>query len=263
MVARKDNAERILTSQTSSLDLEFNVAAGRFDDQDHRREWILNERVKTRAGSFRNPVDTTRLDQTAQNLGFEIRQQFEGTLDFVFDSFDFGKVDVFNTVALVNLTQNFKGYFLRRTQVTGKREFTVLARDAEEITQNGVRSLISFDAVVYPCQPAQPAAKFGNKASNVGGCVSFLQHRFVYGIFDTPLLEIELNEQGVEGVEIPGIDFEYLVFEDESGEATKIPGKARSLFADRDQLLAKILVVRVVTEKLIDQFEDLRRIMKL
>jgi hypothetical protein len=69
------------------------------------------------------------------------------------------------------------------------------------------------------------------------------------GFLQTALLEIELDEQGVEGFEIVGIDFEYLVFEYESGDATQIPRKARSLFADRDQLLAKTLVVRVVTEE--------------
>jgi hypothetical protein len=203
------------------------------------------------------------LNQTAQNLSFEIRQQFDRPLDFVFDSFDFSKVDVFNTIALVDLADNFVHNFLRRTQVTREREFTVLARDAEEIAQNGVGSLISIDAIVYPRQSAQPAAKLRNEASNVGRCVSFLQHRFVYGIFQTRLLEIELNEQGIKGVEILWIDFEYLVFEDESGNATQIPGKTRSLFADRDQLLAKTLVVGAVTKKPLDQFEDLRRVVKL
>src|SRR5689334_22459739 len=58
--AHEDYAERV-TPASGPLEFKFEIAAGRFDDQNNGRQRILNQRVDLRTGLVADPVDLRAL----------------------------------------------------------------------------------------------------------------------------------------------------------------------------------------------------------
>ncbi len=96
--ATKHNRKRIVAFSPRAFQFKFKLAAGRFDHEDHGREWILDERVDARTRCVTHPVSLRSLAEHAQDRGFEVWQPAERALHVRTDEALLVYVEIFYAV---------------------------------------------------------------------------------------------------------------------------------------------------------------------